>query len=112
MSIALILKQNDTFPPLEAKLKEVKAAKEQAIDLSTAEKVKIVLKLKGAGGTVIEGECTILPGKEGEIEYEWATGDTKTIGIYEVEFKIQWAPGKIESAPNSSYDEIEIQAAL
>jgi len=107
MSIALILKQNDTFPPLEATLSDSKGA----IDLTLAEKVELVMKLK-TGSTVVEGQCEVLPGTEGKVKYAWAAGDTAVVGVWEVEFKITWGPGEVESVPNASYDEIEIQKSL
>jgi hypothetical protein len=112
MAILFSIKQNDTYPYLAAQLKESKEGGEkELIDLTSAEKVKFVAKLK-TGETVIEGECTIVEAKEGKVEYEWASEDTKTAGLYEIEFKITWAPDKVQSVPNEDYDEIEIEASL
>jgi hypothetical protein len=105
MAVVLVLKQNDTFPPVEATLTD----EDGPINLTEATSVKFIAK---SATHVIEGNCTIIKATEGVVTYLWASKDTENPGVYRVEYKIIWKSGGIQSVPNQSYDEIEIEESL
>lgn len=100
-----ILKNGDRYPALTAVLSDQSGV----INLSTASKVKFIMK---TGATTVEGECSVVGATEGKVEYPWGSSDTTTNGTYEAEFKIEWAGGKIESVPSAEYDSIQILPSL
>lgn len=107
------IKQNDTWPPLEATLKDGNGV---AIDLTEAAQVRILLESDTV--TVKTSPADIVDAPNGKISYEWeaAAGeepaDTAFPGTYKMEFEITWGPGKIQSVPNDSYKELEIVEEL
>lgn len=113
----LVVKQHDTFPALRGLAKD----QEGAMDLSTADKIKVILKSQtGVPPTVIEGEVVALdPDVDPEHmnwEYKWALGDTAEANTYNVELEITWdessTPPDVQTVPNGSYATIEIKADL
>lgn len=100
-----ILKQHDLFPSLQATLSDDNGP----IDLSTATGVKLLMR---TGGTLVSGACTIVDARNGIVRYDWARGDTDTVGEYNVEFEITWPTALPETVPNDGYNSIEIQADL
>lgn len=101
----LTVKTGDTHPPITATLTDSAGA----VDLTTADSVRFVMK---SGATVVEGACTVTNAVAGEVEYDWAAGDTDVAGTYEVEFEVTWNVGEIETFPNDGYKEIELLADL
>ena len=101
------LKQNDTWPALNATLSDVNGP----INLTTATTVKIIIKPTG-GGSAITGTCTIVSAAAGTVRYSWVSGDTALAGTYQGEFEITWADGKIGTVPNEGYFSLEILADL
>lgn len=97
MAANLVLKQDDTYPPLQATLSE----NGSAIDLTTATSVEVVLKGQ-ASSTVITGACTYPSPTTGGVSYAWQIGDTATPDTYAVEWMITWTGGKEQTVPNSS----------
>lgn len=111
----LILKQHDTYPFLRGQAKD----SEGLMELSEADKLKVILKAQ-SGGTVIEGVAEALnPLEDSENmnwQYKWATGDTAVAGLYNLELEVTWdegsSPPKVQTIPNGSYAVVEIKADL
>lgn len=101
------LKQNDTWPPLEAVLTDANGA----VNLTGAS-VRMILKSAGAGSTVIQGACTIVSAVEGRVRYTWLAADTSLVNTLSGEFEVTWGDGKITTFPNDGYFTVEIKADL
>lgn len=110
------IKQNDTKPTLIAALTETPSGGEaKAIDLTTAAKVNLVVREKGATDPTapkLKKECAVLDQKGGEIEYAWEAEDTNTSGEFYFEFEIEWEDGSIESIPRQGYYLLDVEDDL
>lgn len=95
--MAFVIGQNDTWPPIQATLKDAAAA---AVNLTGAS-VKFTLKQDGGSVTVNEATATILSAAAGTVEYAWATGDTASAGTYQAEWEVTFSTGKIATFPNT-----------
>ena len=42
------------------------------------------------------------------VEYSWQAGDTATAGLYEAEFRVTYADGKIETFPNEGFIPVRV----
>lgn len=104
------IKQGDTRPRYEAQLLDNVGEPEEApIDLTTATNVKFFMRLKTDKTIKVDaGDVDITDDATGMVSYEWQTGDTDTVGVYEAEFVITWSDGGIETVPNKGFKEIEI----
>jgi hypothetical protein len=104
MPAILIVKQGSTSPPVEATLENL----DGPIDLTAAEKVRFIMR---AGSLLIEGVCSYSERANGGVVYQWAAGDTDSVGPYRAEWEIHW-PGGIPSVPNEGYAVVEIEERL
>lgn len=86
----------------------------RGVDLTTATAIRFIAKTQAV---VVTGTC----GKDGNQTanrgrgtYTWASGDTATVGIYDVEFEVNWggSPPRLETFPNTGYESLEIKAEL
>jgi hypothetical protein len=102
------IKQNDTWPPLSAQLKDANGP----VDLTTATGVELHLKSKGTGTVTGGGACTIADAVAGRVTYTFTTADTDTVTVFDAEFEVDWGAGAISTFPNSGYFEVEITAEL
>lgn len=101
------MKQNDTFPPLTAVLKDEDNI---PIDLTSAVSVRVWLR---SSDLAIETDpCTIADAVNGLITYTFNQGDTAVAGEYRVEYQIDWGPDngkdRVQTVPNDSYDTLTI----
>jgi hypothetical protein len=117
----LIVKLHDTWPPVESVLRGTNAEGQKVpIDLTKAEKVWFIMK-KQTGGTAIKKLCTFPAPTTGNVIYRWATGDTGTVGLYNLEYEIVWkneapfgaeafqtVPSGAGSPTEANFDEVEI----
>lgn len=105
------LKQDDTYPALTAVLSDQVGA----VDLSTADSVKLIMKHE-SGTPVVIGTCAVASpqtgGNVGKVTYDWTASDTATAGSYDLEFQVTWNVGDVETFPNDSYKSLEIVADL
>ena len=99
-----VIKQNDTSPDIKAILKD---AEENAIDLWGAT-VKFHLSDYPGEKVIINSIATIEEAENGEVKYNWQSGDTETAGRYKAEFQVDFTNGRIETFPNQGFLEIEI----
>jgi hypothetical protein len=104
----LVVKLNDTYPPVEATLESTVSGSLAPIDLTPATSIFFIMKL---GVVKIKELATVIDAVNGKVQYKWKAGDTSTVGIYRVEWEIHWTGG-IETIPNEGYDTIEIQEDL
>jgi uncharacterized protein YfaS (alpha-2-macroglobulin family) len=81
--MAFTIKQNDTSPAIQATLKDGNGS---PINLNGAD---VVIHMKSVDGVLkVNEQVTIVDADTGVVKYEWATGDTDTVGTYYVEFQV------------------------
>jgi hypothetical protein len=104
------IKQNDTWPPMEAALSDQGGP----IDLTTASSVALKMRgTKRTGAVSVSGPCTVLaPPMDGVVMHEWDATETAVADFYNAEFEITWGDGSIQTVPNSGYFYIDIQDDL
>lgn len=104
------LKQNDTWPPLEATLTD----QDGPIDLSAALGVRLLLKgQRRTSPAIVAGLCTILdPKTDGNVVYNWVPADTAVADLFNAEFEITWSDGSVQSVPNDRYFFVDIKPDL
>ena len=105
--MAFNIKQNDTSPSLQATLKDSALA---PIDLTGA---TVKLHMKSVDGTIkVDTSMTIVEELNGIIKYDWQTGDTDTVGTYNVEFQVTYSDASIETFPNNGNKVISVVREL
>jgi DUF4097 and DUF4098 domain-containing protein YvlB len=99
------LKQGDTWPPLQATLSDENGP----LNLTGAT-VSLDLKATNGGAVLaLAGSTTILaPATNGAVSYQWAVGDTATVGTYSGEFEITWPNGTVTTVPSATYFTVTI----
>ena len=103
------IKQNDTWPALEATLRD----KNGVINLTTATEVRLLLKgTRRNAPASVAGVCTIVDAAAGEVSYEWIAADTAVADTYNGEFEIAWGDGSIGTVPNDRYFSLVIKPDL
>lgn len=102
----LVLKQNDTWPPLTSVLTDANGA----INLTTA--TSVTIHMKGLLGSTVTGACVVTDAPNGKVSYTWAVGDTAIVDTYNVEFAIVWTVGGEETVPSGGYNVVQIVAEL
>jgi len=55
----------------------------------------------GTSPTVDKGSCTIVSASEGKIKYQWVAGQTDVIGMYRIEFVVNFSGGSTLSVPSN-----------
>lgn len=99
---SLTIKRND----LARKIEDVLKIDGAAIDL-TGSSVSIVLRNKTTGST-IKRAASIVDAASGQVEYQFASGDTATAGAYELEWEIVFPDTKPLTIPDNSYHLLNI----
>jgi hypothetical protein len=97
------IKRGDTWGPLEAVLED----RNGPIDLTTASKVKMLMKSSTL--SITTGPLTIPEqhgANKGKVEYDWEEGDLSIVGTYNVEFEIEWESGRKQTVPNGAEGEL------
>lgn len=99
------MKRNDRKPYLAATLKDSNNA---AIDLTSASGVNFIMKSDSDSSPIINNSATIVTASSGEVQYQWAAGDTSTAGEFKGEFEIDWGSGVTQTFPSDDSFIIEI----
>ncbi len=110
--MAFTIKQGDSAPNLEAQLLNADAT---PIDLTAADGVNLIVKLKTAADTdppLFDKPCDITDAANGWVEYDWVVADTATIGVFNGEFEIDWGAAGLQTVPNDKYFDIVVVADL
>lgn len=108
--MTFIIKQNDTRPAYVATLKEDFGLEtEAAVNLTNAESVRFLARRAGQNEMLdIDGIADIEDAALGIVSYTWDTGDTATVGEYEIEIEVTWDDGGVETFPNNGYASMSI----
>lgn len=90
-------KQGDTIP-IQANL---------PTDLSNATALFFEIE-SDFGSFSLSKEATILDPAAGEVSYSFSDGETDQAGPYNMEWRVEWQDGQIETFPRNGYDELYI----
>lgn len=105
--MAFSIKQNDTSPSLQATLKD---ASQTPINLNGA---TVMFHMKSVDGTIkVDAEMTVTDEDNGVVKYDWASGDTDTVGTYYVEFEVTYADASVETFPNNGNKVVSVVKEL
>lgn len=99
------MKRNDRKPYVNAVLKDSSSS---AVDLTSASGVSFIMKKEGESSTKINASATITDASNGEVQYQWAAGDTDTAGTYLAEFEVDWGSGIYQTFPSDDSFVIDI----
>lgn len=98
------IKQNDTSPALKVILKD----SADVVIPVTGASVILHMRAKTTGTVKVSAAGEVVDGAAGIVQYEWAAGDTDTVGDYEAEFQVTFADGAIETFPNTDYIKVRV----
>lgn len=91
------LKKGDTSPAIDHKI--TKGDTEEPVDLRNASTVSFQMATLN-GETIVDSVASIKDAENGDVQYEWADGDTDSSGFYLAEWEVEFDDGKTLSAPN------------
>lgn len=96
------IKQGDTSPSLEAVLTGPDG---QPVDLHGAT-VRFIME------RVVDAQAAIVDAEAGKVRYDWKPGDTDRPGVFNAEFRVEYATGVRTTVPNSGYVTVHIGRSL
>ena len=103
-----VIKQNDTSPIIVAFLQDEKG---NAVDISGAD-VQFHMADYQEEIAVVDEQAVIEDALNGEVSYNWKSGDTLHAETYKAEFEVTFADGAVETFPNKDYIIIEVEKEL
>ena len=102
------IKQNDTSPSIVAYLKQANGDSEDLIGASV--RFKMVRSFDRE--LVIDSEAEIVDSSNGEVRYNWESGDLAESGNFLAEWEVTWAAGtsgeQISTFPNHDFISIYV----
>ena len=95
------IKRGDTSPA-------IRYALEPATVVLTGATVRF--QMRARNGAVLMDAAALVVTATGTptVEYSWQAGDTATAGLYEAEFRVTYADGKIETFPNDGFIPVRV----
>ncbi len=106
MGHAFPIKQDDLLPPLEGAA--VARATGEPLDMAGAT-AAFRMRASGADGAIVAtGVATImsattLNASGMNLRYEWATGQTATVGHFQADFKLRYPSGRNQTVPGVGF---------
>ena len=96
-----LIKRGDTSPA-------IRYALEPATVVLTGATVRF--QMRARNGAVLMDVAALVVTDTGTptVEYSWQAGDTATAGLYEAEFRVTYADGKIETFPNDGFIPVRV----
>jgi hypothetical protein len=105
------IKRNDRAPSFTAQLIE-NGSPMTGLAGATA---KFIMKEDGAAEAddpKVDAEATITDEDLAMVQYDWADGDTDTVGLYRAEFEITYSNGLTRTVPTRDYLYVRVLADL
>ena len=93
-----VIKRNDRREPIARTLK---ASSGLPQDLGSATSVYFRMRPETGGVLKVNAPAAIIaPPESGNVQYNWAAGDTDTAGYYQAEWEVTYQDGTKQSFPN------------
>lgn len=108
MQRPVVIKQNDTLPPLVATLTGADGVPQQ---LPAGTLVRFSMRPVGGAAAISRQDCQVI-NIAGGVQYDWATGDTAVPGQFEGEFEVTFTDASVLTFPNDGYFPIVIAAQI
>ncbi len=105
--MAYEIKRGDLLPTLKSYVQQPPGT---GINLSTAVGVTAVFKRPDA--TTLRAACNIVDAATGLVQYVWTLGQTDQVGIWQIEFEINWPGTKPQTVPSKGFGTFEIYPDL
>lgn len=104
------LKQGDRNPPLIVTLRDSTGA---IVDTTTLDTVKFNMRRRSTGNIKLDNATAsfLEPRTSGQVQYDWAAGDTDTPGEYDAEFEVIDA-GESQTFPGDTFIEVVISPSI
>ena len=101
------IKKGDTLPSIQSYLLDEDSV---AVNLTANSGVMFIFR---PTSTLIaqSGAATVVNAATALVQYNWATGDTNTVGIMQAEWQVDFSGQKM-TFPNSSYINIDVIDSL
>lgn len=108
MTQSLVLKQGDQKPEVEVQLlQQSSSGGTEPVDLSGAD-VKFYAVDPTTNELLIDGEnVTIVDAANGEVRYQWTSGDVDSYGFWKAEFVATYSDGSL-TFPNTGFIDVII----
>ena len=101
------IKQNDTSPSVEARLKQADGT---VVDLTNA---SVNFHMKSLDGVVkVSAAAAISDATNGVVQYDWEASDTTDVGTYYAEFQVTYPDNSVETFPNNDNLSVVIRSEL
>lgn len=101
MSDTFYIKRGDTSPAIRFELEPVTVS-------MTGATVRFQMRARSGNVVMNVAASVVTPTDVPTVEYVWQDGDTETAGLYEAEFRVTYADGKIETFPNAGFIPVRI----
>lgn len=105
--MAFEIKKNDRRPHYRVQL----TANGAPADLTGATSVSFQMYTAAGTVKVAKTAATIIDGPTGVVEYAWASGDTDTVGDFNIEFEVMWGT-EPQTFPSKGFFTITISPDL
>jgi hypothetical protein len=70
--------------------------------------VRFQMRAIGSGQTLIDAVATIITPSPPVVQYDWQAGDTDTAGIYQAEWRVEYADSSVETFPNRGFVQVNV----
>jgi hypothetical protein len=95
-----VIKSGDTSPALLWQI-------DPPVNLAGAT-VRFNMRVPGAAVVVNRAAASVAALPDPTLRYDWSAPDTATPGLFEAEFEVTYADGKVETWPNEGYIAVHI----
>lgn len=112
MSAVHEMKQNDRRPYYRVHLTQTVDGVEEAANITGYSAVKFTMKTGSGSPKVNKQTMTVLDAATGYVQYAWASGDTDTVGDFNVEVEVDWGGGELQTFPSTGYFSVKINTEL
>ena len=104
----LVMKKDDLEPKYVATLRNADGT---PVDLTNATLVSLIVKQQG-GAKSFKTAGSFVDRANGVVSYTWASGNTDTVGTFQMEWEVIWPTGRPETFPSTGYDTLIVGASL